>query len=105
MSIKVNPPPQQNLPPKILNDPELAPFFLYQQEYLFKLWLRTGGGADFVDNSRERIDFIESLRHSPALQAQLNTLLARIGTGDPLTCDDTGFTCDNTHLTCDRTEY
>lgn len=49
MAIQVNPPPQHKIPDKILNDKELRNFFVYQQEYLFKLWLRTGGGEDAID--------------------------------------------------------
>lgn len=39
------------------------------------------------------------------LQAQMNVINERLGSGDPLTWDDTGFTFDNTNLTWDRTEY
>lgn len=31
-------------------------------------------------------------------------LMDRLGSGDPLTCDETGFTIDSTRLTIDRTE-
>lgn len=48
MVIEVNPPPQIPIPRKILDDEELRDFFIYQQEYLFKLWLRTGGGNDSI---------------------------------------------------------
>lgn len=50
MAIQVNPPPQHNIPKKILNDKELRDYFIYQQEYLFKLWLRTGGGDDSISS-------------------------------------------------------
>jgi hypothetical protein len=60
-----------------------------------------------IGKLRARVARVEKVvsgeqQSSPALTFKLNQ---RIGTGDPLTCDDTGFTCDNTHLTCDRTEY
>jgi hypothetical protein len=59
MSVKVNPPPQHPLPQKIIGDPELSPFFRYQQEYLFKLWQRTGGGTDLIFNVGEGLDELE----------------------------------------------
>ncbi len=37
-------------------------------------------------------------------QALLDDLLDKVGTGDFLTCDETGFTCDSTNLTVDMDE-
>lgn len=37
-------------------------------------------------------------------QQRLNALNDRIGSGDPLTSDETGFTVDSTALTVDMTE-
>ncbi|MEE9223104.1 MAG: hypothetical protein V3V40_06565 [Nitrosomonadaceae bacterium] len=37
-------------------------------------------------------------------QAQIDKLQKQIGSGDFLTCDDTGFTCDATVFTCDQDE-
>lgn len=102
MSISVNPPPQQNLPAKLLDDPELRPFFLYQQEYLFKLWLRTGGGEDFISNIDNRVISIEA--QGGSTHALFAKLQQEIGSGMFLTCDDTGFTCDSTEFTCDMDE-
>ena len=52
----------------------------------------------------EKTTEIES--NTPPIQnALLFSLQQIMGTGDPLTVDDTGFTADNTHLTVDRTEY
>lgn len=46
MGIDVNPPPAYKIPNSLLKDPELRDFFLYWQDVLFKLWLRSGGGND-----------------------------------------------------------
>ena len=66
MAIAVNPPPQAKIPDKFLNDKESRDFFIYLQEVLFKLWLRTGGGEDTlsgividVDGINSRLDAIE----------------------------------------------
>ena len=76
MSISVNPPPQQNLPAKLVNDPELRPYFLYQQEYLFKLWQRTGGGTDNIGSQQDQIDAIK-LRLD-AIEGRLDAVEARL---------------------------
>ena len=52
----------------------------------------------------EKTTTIESDARS-STNALLFKLQQRIGSGDTLTVDDTGFTADNTHLTVDRTEY
>lgn len=99
MAIKVNPPPQQKIPRKILEDKELRDYFLGRQEIEYKLWLRSGGGTDAI---KEIGDAVNSAQTSN--QAQLNEINNRLGSGDALTCDETGFTCDLTTLTCDMTE-
>lgn len=76
MSIAVNPPPQQGLPLKLLNDRELSPFFLYQQEYLFKLWQRSGGGTDLVAGLQDQIDAINI--EITAIKARLDAIEARL---------------------------
>lgn len=55
MVTKVNPPPQVKMPKKILDDQELRGYFTYQQELLFKLWIRTGGGGDSLENLTDRV--------------------------------------------------
>ena len=40
----------------------------------------------------------------PQIQQRLNALNDRIGSGDALTSDETGFTVDSTRLTVDRVE-
>lgn len=61
MVTKVNPPPQVKMPDKILNDPELRGYFTYQQELLFKLWVRTGGGGDSLAGLTSRVNDNEHL--------------------------------------------
>jgi len=48
MGIAANPPPQSRLPDKLLADDELRNYFIAQQEDLYRLWLRSGGGTDQV---------------------------------------------------------
>ena len=55
--------------------------------------------ASAVDTS---IEVINSLQLGQ--QAQINEINDRLGSGQPLTCDTTGFTCDSTQLTCDMSE-
>lgn len=76
MSISVNPPPQQNLPAKILDDVELRPYFLYQQEYLFKLWQRSGGGTDRLADLQDQIDVINA--EIILIKARLDAVEARL---------------------------
>jgi hypothetical protein len=93
----VNPPSFVRIPQKLLDDPQLRDYFEARDHIQYQLWLRSGGGDDLT----EKIVSGEQ-QSSPALTFKLNQ---RIGTGDPLTWDDTGFTWDNTRLTFDRTEY
>lgn len=76
MSIKVNPPPQARLPDKIINDPEMRDYFIYQQEYLFKLWLRSGGGTDTVSEIVIDLDGINS--RLDAIEVRLGLIEARL---------------------------
>lgn len=91
----VAPPPQLKIPEAFLKDPEVKNYFQQKDFTLYQLWLRTGGGADNV-----AADSIQST----ILQAQLTELTARIGSGDALTSDDTGFTVDSDSLSVDMTE-
>lgn len=67
MGIPANPPPQSRVPDKILNDDELRGYFVAQQEDLYRLWLRSGGGTDSVSQIiidlgviNDRLDVIET---------------------------------------------
>lgn len=91
----VAPPPQLKIPKDFLADPEKRNYFQQKDFLLYQLWLRTGGGSDTVAN--------DSIQPS-LLQAQLTELISRIGSGDALTSDETGFTVDSDRLTVDMDE-
>ena len=55
--------------------------------------------ADSADEVQE-----SEVEDAPLMRALINQLNARIGTGNPLTSDETGFTVDSSRLTVDRTE-
>jgi hypothetical protein len=93
----VNPPSALKIPQKLLQDRELRDYFEQRDFIQYQLWLRTGGQEDIVGGGDEQ--------GAVAVQAQINVINERLGSGDPLTWDDTGFTWDNTHLTWDRTTY
>jgi len=59
MGIPANPPPQSRLPEKLLQDDELRAFFTVQQEDMYRLWLRSGGGTDLVSVIGPRLDALE----------------------------------------------
>jgi hypothetical protein len=80
-------------PPQWLEDPEIRPVIDYLNRFLHDLWIRTGGGIDVVDPVPP-----------PLTSAQLITLQQQLGSGDPLTWDETGFTWDSTKLSFDQTE-
>ena len=106
MGIPANPPPQSRLPDKILNDDELRDYFVAQQEDLYRLWLRSGGGTDQLSViTEETTIIIETLvsTQSP-LGAMIDDINERLGSGDTLTWDETGFSWDSTNLTFDQTE-
>jgi hypothetical protein len=42
------------IPRKILNDPELRPFFEYFIRWAHDIWIRTGGGSDDVESTQNR---------------------------------------------------
>ena len=48
MGIKVNPPPLVKIPEKFLLDKETRIWFLNDQEFKYKMWLRSGGGTDTI---------------------------------------------------------
>ncbi len=113
MSISVNPPPQQNLPKKILDDKELRPFFLYQQEYLFKLWQRTGGGTDTISDHQDDIDTINAEITAikvrlDAIEADIVAIKARLDALEALTFIQVTATANHTTtrneiITCTNT--
>jgi hypothetical protein len=70
---------------------------------------RTGGGVDIIEKNQINIDnnevsifLLDQFRAST--QPQINDIRAKIGSGDFLTSDETGFTVDSTRLSVDMTE-
>ena len=76
-------------------DKELRPYFEQVEFILFQLWKRTGGASDAVESASQ---------YSPSVQAFINDINERLGSGDALTSDETGFTVDSTLLTVDMVE-
>jgi len=103
MGIAANPPPQSRLPEKLFNDDELRPYFTALQEDMYRIWLRSGGGTDKVDQIEGDLITINN-RFNASTQARLTELEQRLGSGDPFTWDETGFSFDSTNITFDRTE-
>lgn len=92
---RVNPPPELRIPKKILQDPELREYFQARDFNMFQLWKRVGGGTDIVE---------EANRFKQKSQAEFNAINERLGSGDALTSDETGFTVDLDTLSVDMTE-
>lgn len=82
-------------PRKWLEDPEIRPVIEYLNRFLHDLFLRTGGGTDSVAS-------LGTLNNRSV--AALIEIDQRLGSGDALTCDETGFTVDSDRLTADQTE-
>ena len=93
---KVNPPSALKMPVKLSADKELREYFEQRDFIQYQLWLRTGGQEDLIADANNI-----AITYN---QAQLNEINARIGSGDPLTWDETGFTWDSTKLSFDQTE-
>ncbi len=83
------------IPRKFLEDPELRPFFEYLNRFLHDMFIRTGGGEDVIENSQ--------VFNKKSL-AGITDLDQRIGSGDFLTWDETGFSWDQDNLTIDQDE-
>jgi hypothetical protein len=82
---RVNPPPFAKIPKEFAANRETKSYFENIQFTLFQLWKRTGGGTDEVE---------QSLQYVASSSARLADLEQRIGSGDFLTSDETGFTVD-----------
>jgi len=95
MAISVNPPPQVPIPRKLLDDEELRDFFIFKQEFEFKLWLKAGGEVDLIEGGNN---------NSLTTAARVTTLEQRLGSGNPLTSDEIGFTVDSIEFTVDMVE-
>jgi hypothetical protein len=92
---KANPPPFLKLPKKFAEDRELRKYFQNKDFIIFQLWKKLGGGTDLVAESNQFVT---------TNQAELNAINQRLGSGNALTSDETGFTVDSTALTVDMIE-
>ena len=93
---QVNPPPHTPIPVVLAKMPGVLPFLQAWERILFQLWLRTGGSEDIVDASTESLN--------TNTLSQLNALEQRLGSGDILTIDTTGFTVDTTKQFTDQVQ-
>lgn len=91
----VNPPPALRRPKKIREDRELEIYFQQLEFIVFQLWQKTGGGVDLIDQANTQ---------PPILGAQIIEIQQRLGTGDALTWDDTGWTFDSDKHSFDQDE-
>ena len=94
--VAVSPPPYIVLPKEFLDDPEKREYFQQQNFIIYQLWKRTGGSEDAISTISDSA--------GPILSARLNSLEQRIGSGDALTSDETGFTVDLTIFSVDMDE-
>lgn len=92
---RVNPPPHLKVPQRFIADKETRDYLENLEFIVFQLWKRVGGGNDAVATGNE---------YNTKSQASINAINDRIGSGDPLTWDETGFTWDSTNFTFDQTE-
>ena len=104
----VNPSPIRP-PRKWLDDPEISKDVQDLYFFFYQLLQRTGGGTDFIEGNTESITIINNElslldQYKPTVQAQLNVINDRLGSGNALTSDETGFTVDSTKLSVDMTE-
>jgi len=90
----VNPPPQINIPKEVSGP--MRVFFERILMILFQLWRRTGGATDNIESVQANSELVTL--------ARIDDIDQKIGSGDTLTCDDTGFTCDLDHFSCDQDE-
>ena len=97
MANEVNP-PTMTPPKKWMDDEEIGPWAREMSQFWFQLWQRTGGGTDVIEEAQV------TSSSGIATQSQLNAIRDQIGSGDPLTSDETGFTVDSTLLSVDMTE-
>lgn len=90
-------PPHMKAPPKLINDPELRGYFNAVDYFLYQIWLRTGGGADFIDESRGAI-VVSTSQSSNYTQVNTNERVFVDASGGAVTITlldaDEGVYCD-----------
>lgn len=93
---RINPPPQNPIPPELKKTEESRGFFERNQMILFQMWKRLGGPSDAISDIESNTELVSL--------ARIDAIDQRLGSGDVFSCDDTGFTCDADVFSCDQTE-
>ncbi len=93
--MNVNLPTFLKTPKALLETKEGRTYFAELEFILFQMWKRMGGSTDLI---------ADAARYIPSNNADIISLNQRIGSGDFLTCDETGFTVDLETLTVDMDE-
>jgi hypothetical protein len=94
MATSVNPPPFLKLPPEFLKDRQTRAFIEQQNQVIFQLWNRLGGGNDSVSDL-QNFSTNGSSSTTQWLQKQIDGL-------PEFTIDTTGFAFDSTIITFDK---
>jgi len=72
----VNPPPNIKIPKKFLEDPEVRDYFQKKDFMIYQLWLRSGGGDDFIET--EIINNITNTTSNSTFRAKLFRIEQRL---------------------------
>ena len=92
MVSRANPPPTKVPEDLAKRDPELFAYLEDTQFHQYQMW-------QLSINTTSIIEGVGGSTH-----ALFSKLQQQVGSGQFLTCDDTGFTCDSTEFTCDMDE-
>lgn len=93
---RINPPPQNPIPPELKKTEESRGFFERNQMILFQMWKRIGGPRDAISDIESNTELVSL--------ARIDAIDQRIGSGDALTFDDDGFTWDADVFSWDEDE-
>lgn len=93
---RINPPPQNRIPPELKKTKESKGFFERNQMILNQMWRSLGGPRDAISDIESNTELVSL--------ARIDAIDQKIGSGDPLTWDDDGFTWDADVFTFDQDE-
>ena len=82
-------------PKKWTDDPEIGPVVNYLNRFLHDIFIRTGGSEDLIET-------VQAFNRNSL--AGFTEISDKIGSGNFLTSDETGFTVDSDRLTVDMDE-
>ena len=91
----VIPPGYLKIPVELHSPDDVFQYFKAKDFLLLQLWQRTGGSQDLI---------AQASNPGPLQVARLTAIEQRLGSGDALTSDETGFTVDTTALSVDMDE-